>query len=395
MRNPNASTAIFVPLAVVAASMMTPFPALSAEVDVAGILKVWRQRQDSTRSIEFEWTDRKSVPKGHYSKQEALAFPELREKLSKEHNPPEDLVFDRPVKLLLDGERLRYSYENKAWRSKEKRYVLSPHTSTFDGETSVIYNEAGVNPFPTGVINAEKWNADSGIYHQRPLLMTFRAFNSRMSRIDTEQLRMLDQRALVQGRNCRILEQIKGRSDNRVLYYVDPERDCTILRFTEERGGRLECQIDISYIRDEQFGWIPNSWSLVWERLKEAGPETIRATVNRYAINPVLDIERFRVEFPPGTWVTDGRTTPSSMHLVKEDGKSRPIPRSEASASYEQLKNSEPGEAFIQPKQNSRWWMWVVGGACLLGAVLVLIRWKRSKYSAVLSKAAPSSMDAK
>lgn len=396
MTRSGVNAVIAVGMVVALAVMMRPVSVKAADVDLPGILKVWRARQDRTRSIEFEWTERTITPKGHFSKlQQRAVPPALRKNEPEGVNPPEDLVYDRPVKLLLDGERLRYSYENKMWLPKEKRYVIDSHTSTFDGETSLNYHGPdGLSSFPTAAIYAEKWNSDAGIYHQRALLMAFRPFDFRMSRIDTRNLRLLEEQPFVEGRKCIVLEQTPARSESRQLFYVDPERDFTILRFTDENRSRLECKIDINYALDKKAGWIPDRWSLVWELAKEAGPESLTAKVDSYAINPVLDVERFRVQFPAGTWVDDARVTPSSMYLVKEDGKTRPIPRGEASATYEQLWNSEAGEAFLPPSKRYVSWWWVGGVGCILAAGLVLIWWKRLKSSAIGSRTGGSTPDA-
>jgi hypothetical protein len=98
----------------------------------------------------------------------------------------------------------------------------------------------------------------------------------------------------------------------------------------------------VDYEREPTVGWAPKSWKYSFYaggKLRKS----LAAEVKRFAVNVELNDEDFAVAFPPGSIVVDkveGRTW-----LVRDDGEKRFILDSERGATYDEIKNSQSGQA--------------------------------------------------
>lgn len=365
-------------------------PARAADVDIGTVLKAWRVRQSRVKTAEFEWTEQGVITKGSISARAAAEYAKARKKAPAEGIPSKDVVFNLPSSLSLDGSKLRCERESLMWSAEKNQLVPQSALSVFDGKESVLYHGiGGIMRYPQAVIRREKQNVYAGIYYNRAILINYRPDTFSMSRLAIGQLRILNQKAVLPGgAECLLVEGVSSSPDERSLCWVDPNRDYVIAKYTEESAGRVHFKLDLSYTQDKEFGWIPSGWDLVWT----GGNATIRASVTKYAINRKIDISRFRVTFPAGTRVTDMVSNPSSDYIVKEGGKIRNIPREDIGATYEQMLNSEPGEALrMKPEPRSVRWWWI-GGVFAAGiACLVVIWFRRRRVAPAPGSAGPQA----
>ncbi len=353
----------------------------SGDITIDTILKSWKARQERVRSGKFDWIEKKTFTKGSVSRQREFMRKALRKSDPQQDSvvPPEDVTVDIPKTLCFDHNKIRYSYEGKDWSAKNE-LITTPYVSVFDGTTAVIYDgPGGHTSYPRGVILREKRNLDAGIVQNRAIIMMFRALDPNASPYNARNLRILKQRVRLNDRTCVLVEE-KGVAPNQTnLLWIDSERDCTITRFTTEIDGKLEFKLDVHYIHDRTHGWMPNGWHLVTVEIGDPVPRSSNSTIVNYTINSPLDAEGFQIIFPPGTLVSDQRTTPSTDYLVKAHGEKRKIPPEDYPATYDQIVSSAPGQALQVSQSRPRHWAWFLGlgSVLLLGLVVIVRKWKR------------------
>ena len=144
----------------------------SADVSLEAVIKAWQERQDRVRSGVFSWTETRTVTKGAMS-----AMMTRRGNPKGKTIPPEDLSFDIPAKLSMDGEKLRHDYEgDRQWSEEKDDLVPISYSSAYDGSTGKFLYPRGteIGDWPEGVIRAEKYLPDAKDAESAPILMSFR-----------------------------------------------------------------------------------------------------------------------------------------------------------------------------------------------------------------------------
>jgi hypothetical protein len=143
----------------------------------------------------------------------------------------------------------------------------------------------------------------------------------------------------------------------------------------------VSSRIDIRYKADARAGWVPEGWDVF--EFYPAGQlsETWRARMADYEINPTVASSEFVLEFPPGTRAIDMRDLNDvKEYIVREGGRKRMILREDLGASYEQLLNSDPGEAHGRRRSTSLPWHVIVPVGIAVGAG-ALLAWRRGWLS--------------
>lgn len=318
-------------------------------VTLETIAKAWQDRQDSIRSARFAWIERETVPKGRISSLIA-ELPGAQDRLK--HMgiapgaivPPEDTTHDVPASITLDGEKLRYERAQQQWSGKQNAFVTLPRITVFDGTVGKIFHPTGpcYAPWPDGLIGRNY--PDSGSLHLSPLIMTLRPSFPRMNIINIQTMSLTGRRVEINGRPCLEMESQLGNYVQRV--WVDLSRDYVVVRSLGLVNEQVRTKIDIGYRQDTKKRWVPEKWDILTllpnGKLESSG----RATVMSYELNATVELAAFDIKFPPGTRVTDTRDPKSQVnYILKEGDKKRMIMPEEIGATYEQMINSEPGEA--------------------------------------------------
>jgi hypothetical protein len=212
--------------------------------------------------------------------------------------------------------------------------------------------------------------------------MTVRGLDPSLRSYNIRDFLVTGRKANLAGRSC--VELIRqgpaGRSADRL--WVDPGREYVIARFQHTERETPTEQIDVRYRSNQQCGWVPESWSVVWSAPDGKLRESSRETVTQYQINEEVSPEEFDIVFPPGAWISDLKT--DLDYIVKPGGGKRMINRDEMVAPYELLLQTETGEAAPPSNRPTFWtkWRWTAIGFAVAAAGLLF--WRRSWRTTLL-----------
>lgn len=342
------------------------------DVTVNQVTSMWKTRQAKFHTVKYAWTERDTLPKGSIQKPNAPLRPGF-EGLT---IPPEDITYDVPYQLALDGDKMRYSYEGKAWSVEKKSLLPDPYISVFDGSVSKIFHPSGYTQWPVGIIRPEKRNVDSRNYHVKSLLLAFRPLPTTTGSFSPSDFTISKERALLQNKECIVLQQPLRAGVTSQTLWLDPSRNLVVLRYMESRSGKVGLKLDIQYTNDPDSGWIPASWECLASNPNGSLQEAFAATVTTYKINGPISPDEFQIDFPPGTRVRDQRpnaTVPE--YIVRKDGSKRSLPSEDIGASYEQLVSSEPGQAHAYPVSVAGRHRWLTPTLVALAVLTIFAVW--------------------
>ncbi len=330
------------------------------------IIATWKQRQDNTRTFDFQWDEVRTYTKGSMPVMEGSA------------GPPEDVTQNNRLSLQVDGDMMRVWRNAPRWNGK---FVPRDSMSVFDGkDAKVFYDQAdpavqGMATYRVGFIGIHQYNEDVVDYDLWPILLTYRAIHRDMGRFKQDEWDMTEERGVADGRDCLILRKKGAPIVERC--WVDFERDCTVVRYEFITNYRF--QVDVSYKDVPGLGPVPASWQTVEYPPSGVLQQSNKAEVTGYTINKPLPDDWFHFEFPVGTDVVDHKN--KTEYIVRKDGGKRLITEVERlrGATYEQLVATESGQAGLPPSSRKFWWILValVFATAVLLAVAVRRRWLR------------------
>ncbi len=292
----------------------------AAEVTLDDVLRVWKKREEATRTFRFETTDDHLEVKG----------------------------MPRPVRtsgrriLTVDGVKMKHEMIGDAWNGIDAAIPMN-QISAFDGEHERDLRGLERNDdllHSTGWIRKPDRHSDVGNIFISPILRHYRPIAATFADIKLDKLRVAGTDT-VDGVPCVILEET-GKPGRIAKYFVAPGREMAILRYERTFQGRRASQAEIAYMRDPKHGWVPDRWSAaIFERgdtLMSSGSHT----VTHFEINVTYSKEMFDVEFPPGTEVFD--RVANKNFVIKADASWREVLPAEQKAKYTELMNSNTGE---------------------------------------------------
>jgi hypothetical protein len=345
-------------------------------VTLETIAKAWQDRQGRVRSFRFVWTERQTNTKGFVTN--LVDEPERLKQMGIPPGsvvPPEDVTFEVPSSICIDGNKVRYTRDDRQWSAKEKAYVLQPYMTVFNGELGKTFHSKGASyaPWPQALIQGRF--PDARALYLSPLFMTFRACAPEFRSFDIQTLVLTGRRAVIDGKSCLEVERQLGSYVERV--WIDPSRDYVVVRALSSNTEHPRTKIDIAYRKDADSGWVPEKWDILMFYASGKLQQSMRAKVTSYQINPPVELSEFDIEFPAGTRVKDIRDPNSPVdYIVKENDKKRMILPEEIGATYEQMIRSEPGQALGKRPQSFPFWS--VALACVVAAMAGgLLLWRK------------------
>jgi hypothetical protein len=136
-------------------------------------------------------------------------------------------------------------------------------------------------------------------------------------------------------------------------------------------------QTDVAYASDPEFGLVPKGWKTVENFHNGEFDRSLEATVVTAKVNhPVAD-DRFVLDFPVNTLVTDGihlEGTRPQRYIVRPNGGKRLVLEAEyrKAKTPEELIQTETGGALIDRQRGFAWGRWFLA-LLVIGGVIAVV----------------------
>jgi len=268
----------------------------------AETIAAWQKRQGTINTFRFAWTEQQTHPRGWLSNPR---YPE------RERSAIPGILIDRSYvvakTLAVSGNKMRYSFELDRKEEADGVDVIAPqggnsglgvrrhysYVSVFDGQTGTVRLNSFLD-HPPGTLLRATANVDAQNLDARPILMTFRPLDAAMGH------RLIDRavtnlsRTFYRGKSTFLLEERHDPSGWKTILWIEPERDFLVSRYMVSFEQKETVDIDIDYVHDARWGWIPSGWR-VTEMLSDGSKRLVSvAKVTSYSINAPIGPEEFR-----------------------------------------------------------------------------------------------------
>jgi hypothetical protein len=265
------------------------------------IVTAWQKRQDAVKAFRFAWTEQQSHPKGW--------LPNPRFRQPEWLNIP-GLLIDRNYAvsktLAVDGNKMRYTFELDRKEEPDGVEVLAPqgdnkglgvrrkysYVSIFDGQMGKI-SLSSLTGSPPPTIRQEASNVDAQNLDTRAILMSLRPLDPVMGHLLIERAVTNEGRRFYKGRSTMLLEERHDPSGWKTMLWIEPERHFLVSRYDVYFEQKLIVAIDIDYVEDARWGWIPNGWRVTEMLADETMRLIAEAKVSGYSMNQPIGLEEF------------------------------------------------------------------------------------------------------
>jgi hypothetical protein len=357
--------------------------AIGQDYTLAQIRAAWESRQAAVQTFDCQWHENWIVEKGYWSS------PLFQEDASADSStPPYDVEFQARVRLRVKANKYRREIDEQIW--SDKKHMLVPRSSiaTSDGINTCIYYLKSDMEHPDAIIDPVTSDGKGLGLQFATLMFLYRPLVSRRGNFVLEQYRVVGQPLEVNGDPLITIEKRQNRSTNDVgfkSFRLSPQKGFAVIGLTTGRlqgskPPRIGTQLNVAITTTMNGIPRPNSWS--YRQSAGHGPGVVvQATVDYCRLNEPLDDGLFsQNEFAVGTWVTDQSGKEAARWLVRENGEKRPILRADFGAPYEDIKNTEPGQATLAGASWYRGSRFVILNILILIVLIVLLwLWTRRK----------------
>jgi len=292
------------------------------------ILADWQKRQNAVESIDYQVEGEYKVPKGAYTQQRAVT---LRSKKSEVRVAPEDdLSGPMGLNLLLDfaKERFRLEKRNQSFHINKCELAQEFIIFTFNGKEIRSFMPREKNPTLSpkqpefGIVSG---NVKDEIFllECKPIFFAHGRIYTPTEKIVPGQMRNkpdpnylhIHGTAVQEGRSCLIVRTQTLQLGNISFeeYWVDPERDSTIVRYSSYSGDKkLSCDQDlVIHYKHLPDGWFPLDWRWTFF-LHGKLLDYQDMHVTKMKINPMMSDADFRLESQTGMIVEEVNRHPST-----------------------------------------------------------------------------------
>lgn len=319
------------------------------------ILQSWKDRESRTQSAEFRW------------------------KTYSADNLPESM-------LRFDQDKVRYSVDD----------VNNPRVVVSDGTVSKGHvARGGIYPQnKAGEVGVYRPDAVFATPDLRPIWLVYRPTRLNSDCAALSKAVIKESVEPIEGSNCIIVEESsvvtqkdQQRRTKTRQWWVDPQREFCLKRYSVQLDGALLSQLDLFYEDAGKEGWQLSGWKTSRPDGKGVLTEVSSATVISRAINVAIDPGTFDLDIAPGTVIRDSAN--KSLYVQNHGGSMRPITPEEfgrRKVTVEELLRTEPGMAGLdvpQPRsQGRRVFLWL-GVPLLLVVCGTLGLWYRRRAAAI------------
>jgi hypothetical protein len=372
---------------VMATLIMSSSIGRAEEYTLNHVRAAWDSRQAAVRSFDCQWHEQWIVEKGYWYD------PTVQQGASvSSFIPPEDVEFEARVRFQVKGNKYRCEVEEQIWSAEERSLVPRASIATSDGIKACIYYPVSDGQYPDATINPVAKDVNGSGLRRASVILLYRPFAPRLGALVLENFRIVGQPVQVNGDAGIVIETRQNKSGADVgfkSFQLSPTRGFAVTsvttgRYHQTKPPKIGTQLDIMVTTGPDGLVRPSSWRYR-QRAGHGHGVIVQATVNYCKLNEPLDDQLFsQGEFASGTWVTDSTGKEVTRWLVRENGKVRPILRADFGAPYEDIKNSEPGQAAIARASWYRGLPFIAINA-LIFAALVIWFWRTRRKTQVNS----------
>jgi hypothetical protein len=305
---------------------------------ITSVTNVWNERQTRIRSLRLSWSGEEYCSKGlSETLASAGAGWNASAKKTDLNGGPSEASFEIQMSFFLDAKgRQRLDRRGKEWCDEKQGYGPQTTIDIFDGQFRRFFSPESPVPYPCVQIT-KGGNSGSIILSNvqlLPVIMAYRPLDATLGVFKRQDLLMSGDEGIVDGRNCIVLRQESADSKNTI--WVDVARDYLPIRYFTTRRGRITKQVEVSYSKDERFGWVPSSWNILLFDTEGHLWQSFSATKVECEFNQEIPDQAFEVTYPVGTWVNDYPN--KETYLLLKNGKKRPIlPGEYTGKNYDEL----------------------------------------------------------
>ncbi|MGE5191467.1 MAG: carboxypeptidase regulatory-like domain-containing protein [Deltaproteobacteria bacterium] len=303
----------------------------SADLDRGRLLAAWKARQEKCSSyrVEFRLTRLDAAA--------SIVLPRIRRDTKPVPPavwPQVDTEYSSSCTLMVDGLRSRFTIDGKMWwfgdlaGEKEPTLVNRKETCVFDGTVARKLQEAFLpGTQPNALIWLQKSNPALTQTDCHALQWFLRPLDRKMGGFDPESIRVLDERAVVDGFECVAVLAARSKDEMRSVWrlWVDPAATYAIRRAKLASAGSDSpmSPVEVSYKVDPNLGWFPANWVSSYSLGGRVRHKTT-GEVTGQEINVRAADADFRVDFPEGTQVRDYRLSGNASGSVPVSEGSEP-----------------------------------------------------------------------
>jgi hypothetical protein len=294
--------------------------------------------------------------------------------------PDKESTLEGTCRVVISGEKIRYSNKFPAWMRKKKSFVPHEETDVFDNGVYTNFTSAGaIRGVPWAMIRPLERPRQANNVDLFPLLLNLRPTNKVLGPLHQEKLQVASEGVLIGGRPAVILSPVpEGNlpqaSPPTIAYWVEPTKRYRVARYEVKQGDKTFTQITINFDEQSDRHWVPESWTAVVNNADGSLMHWDEIRVTECRLNESVAANEFKIDFPVGTFVEDfGKGT---NYFVKEGGSARPVSEAE-------LREYKDPAVLLQAIEGGSSWRPIVIMAVVVGLVLgggaIIFAWWRAR----------------
>lgn len=346
--------------------------ARAQEVDPEKIAAIWKEREAKVQTAEFRWTVTIKYAKGGYSLQHP--FPDQRSL----GLPPEEMEYSYASRLLIDGVKARYDYENLNWDIQKKKLTPTVEMLAFDGAfTRSYYLNAQFGYTDTGnITNREAGFRDAKMPLLRPVFGAFRGRTQGLAHCQPHEFRSTGRHQTINGDKCVEVLAAQYQSGGTRHLWLAPAKDWLVVRDVYKSSATgFETKDEIWFEPHPVVKWVPTNFETTLSVHTKLA-YTVSCRVDQYEFNRPIAPTAFAPRFPTGLTVFDLSVPGSIEGTILPDGRLQP--KNGKRAYY------LPGEVNAPSSFYYRVALASILALCDLGLLIrLLIRFRRNRRSLV------------
>jgi hypothetical protein len=356
---------------VIGAMLLGALPVAAQETEEqlrARILKAWKDRQDKVKSARFVWKEVRTVAMGAFAAESPTPQNDTRSEAKH--------TYDTEVKVTIDGDNLKYHFEDSIYVPGKQNFKRIPITSSIrNGLGKILSIGSHDSDHASGIIQ-NGGGANRAVPQFRPVLLTFRGVSKVLRPFSLEEFVLSAASRRVNKRSC--VEWTSGTGNQKTGYlkkiYLDKDLDYVLCREVWIQDQRIILQIDINYESRDGI-LVPKNWAIKTTNPRKPNQPYMDTLVQHIEceLNVNLKPDETDIIFPSKCIYVDNTKPSVSMKYRDLSGMDHELDSTEFTLSFEEL--SAKKEAHVRTSASSQLVFLVAAGVLLLSiALFVLFR---------------------